>query len=336
MGRTTDRRYSPRRSPSPGSCGKGALAIAAAGFGLSLAAAVCFGLYAVARRHSALDPWTYTAWFGVAVAGLGSMLWVGLSLTHRPAGPAGLWWVGAESAAIWAGASVAYVLSIDRIGVARAGAMKNLAALFGTIFGWWFAAGPLDAWRGACALVGSALVVVAAVRLGGAPLGAGVPLSVRGRVDAWGVLAGLAAAAGIGGYLVPALALVDAGGWTLWRYQAAMAVTGGLMCLLPWIVRRVAGRAGPVVVPPLSPLKAAGVPVLSGLVWFAGSVLVVPGTALAGLAIAWPVSQLGFFVTLAWGVHAFDEVASGAGRGRVRGAAAVALLALVFLGVARA
>ena len=318
--------------------GKGAVAIAAAGFSLSLAAAVCFGLYAVLRRRSALDPWTYTAWFGLVVTGLGSILWVGLALTHRLGGPIGLWWVSAESAAVWAGASVAYVLSIDRIGVARAGAMKNLAALFGTIFGLWFAPGPFGAWRGAAALAGSALVVVAAVLLGGAQPGAGMPTPVRGGgVDAWGVLAGIAAAAGIGGYLVPALALVDAGGWTLWRYQAAMAIVGGLLCLLPWMVRHgVRLTTSRVALPTALPLKALGAPALAGLVWFAGSVLVVPGTALAGLAVAWPVSQLGFYVTLVWGIRAYAEMDVASGRGRVWGAAAVTLLALLLLGAARA
>jgi glucose uptake protein GlcU len=290
---------------------------------------VCFGLYVLPRRHSHLDPWAYSAAMGLVVAALGGAAWLGLAWAGQGAlGPAALRRC-ALSGAIWAGSNVAYVLAIDRAGVARANALKNTTALFATAFGL-LAGERLLPGQAAAAVAGSALIVAAALLLGAAPRAPTAGEAPRPGTDALGVLAGLAAAAGIGYYLVPALPVVQAGPWGWLRYQAALGVFGGLANAAPHAIRLALGRARGI------PRRELGPPVLAGCLWFAGSALVTPATPLVGLAISWPLSQLSFYLTLLWGVAVYREVDLGRARGAVWAGAACTLAALVLFGLARA
>jgi len=306
-------------------------AIVALGFLLSIGSAGCFGLYVLPRRRSPLDAWAYTAAMGGAVAALGALLWCGLAITgHGRMGPGALSRC-TLSGAVWFVANTAYTGAIDRIGVARASAMKNLTALFGTVFGLLLTGERLGPAQGAEALAGSALIVAAALLIGGARGGAGMPgAQARARrLDPLGVVLGLVAAAGIGYYLVPAIPVLHASrlGWL--QYQAVLGVSGGLLSLLPHAVRRLRGRA--------APLAAAQdrLPAAAGGLWFLGSLLVTPGTTLLGLAIAWPLSQLSFYLTLGFGVAVFHEIDLARSRPSVWIGGACTLAALALFGLAR-
>lgn len=312
---------------SPGGAARIAFAV---GFALSLAAAFCFGLYVLPRRYSALDPWAYAAGMGGSAMALSAVLWLALAALGHAALPPRATGRSVASAAVWLGGNFAYVLAIDRIGVARASAIKNLAALFGTLAGLLLVGERLGPAQGAAAVAGSALVVAAAALVGASRPAAGAPAPTRaaGRVDPAGVLCALGAAAGIGCYLIPARSLIAAWPWGFLQYQVVLGAVGGLGSLLPHAVRRVRGATA-------IPRAAARLPWLAGATWYAGSLLVTPATALVGIAISWPLSQLSFYVTLAWGVLRLHEIDVRRSRGAVATGAVCTLLALGLLGWAR-
>lgn len=310
----------------------GSTIVVALGFMLSLASAMCFGAYVLPRRYSDVDPWAYSAGMGVAVLGLGILLWIGLALAGHASLVAGGLWRSAFAGLIWFLSNVAYIIAIDRTGVARANAFKNLTALFATVFGLWLTGERLLPWQTAAAVAGSLLIVAAALTIGGAPRGTGMPERASGRsgLDPGGVLMGLVAAAGIGYYLVPALPVVRASAWGWVQFQALLGIFGGLLSCAPYVLRRLAGRGQRLALPSL-PL-----PALAGALWFAGSSLVTPATLLVGLAISWPLSQLSFYVTLLWGISVFREIDLARAQRAVWMGSVLTLIALVLFGVARA
>ena len=292
---------------------------------------MCFGLYVLPRRRSGLDPWAYSAGMGLMVLILGAGTWLALALAgHGHYTPVDLARC-AVSGAVWFLSNVAYILAIDHAGVARANAIKNLTALFGTVFGV-MAGERLAPLQALAAFSGSAAIVSAAALIGTTRRGAGLRGQGPTAAPAFGVIMGLLAAAGIGYYLVPALPLVAGGAWGWVRYQAALGVFGGTLSIAPHAFRRLLRRGEPL--PARG--RALGLPVLAGALWFAGSCLVTPAAKLVGLAISWPLSQLSFYVTLAWGVRVFDEIDWARSRPAVWAGAALTLVALVLFGWAKA
>ncbi len=332
------RSWGQRLEPAVASIRREAETIGAAlGFLLSLGSAVFFGSYVLPRRYSSLDPWAYTAAMGLALAVMGALLWFGLTLGGHGALNAGALRRCALAGLVWASANVAQILAIDRVGVARANAFKNLAALFGTAFGLWLTGERLVPTGAAAVSAGSLLVVVAALAVGGSAGGRGMPGAASGRagLDPFGVCAGMLAAAGIGYYLVPGLPVVASSPWGWAQFQAVLALAGGVLSTLPWLARQALRGRGP---------AGAGArgwgsmapPLLAGVCWFVGSSLVTPAAVLIGLAISWPLSQLSFFVTLFWGVAVFHEIDLARGWRRVWLGGACSLLALALFGFARA
>ncbi len=297
---------------------------------LSIGSAGCFGLYVLPRRRSPLDAWAYTAAMGLAVAILGALCWCGLALAGHGRMGQGALFRCTLSGAVWFLANTAYTGAIDRIGVARASAAKNLTALFGTAFGLLLTGERLGPAQALEALAGSALIVAAALLIGRARRGAGMPRSQSDarRLDPLGVLLGLVAAAGIGYYLVPAIPVLDASRWGWLQYQAALGISGGLLSLVPHCLRRLRGRAAPL------RLQDERLPGAAGGLWFLGSLLVTPGTTLLGLAIAWPLSQLSFYLTLGFGVAVFHEIDLTRSRRSVWIGGACTLVALALFGLA--
>jgi glucose uptake protein GlcU len=267
----------------------------------------------------------------------------------------------AVSGLIWALANLAYILAIDAAGVARATAVKNLTGLFGTLAGIVLLGELIHAASIAMTLVGSAAVAFSAVLLGRlqapavtdgdpgsllrvgsergstpgaaaeqrdvpAPVSAAIP---GGSARILGMFLALLAAIGLGVYLVPGLSAMGHG-VTTEMYVASFAFVAGVASLVIAAVwARIAGtslRARP---------REIGLAGLAGVLWIAGSAAVTPATELAGLAIAWPVSQLGFFLTLAYAVVRLREVDWVRGRRSVWAASVLTLIGLVLLGVAR-
>lgn len=324
------------------------------GFLLALLSAVAFGLYVLPRRESRLGPEAYLLYmalgFLIPAAGM-LVLLHGPGHEALPTGP-NLRDV-VLSGVIWALANLAYILAIDATGVARATAVKNLTGLFGTLAGIVLLGELLHAASIAMTLFGSAAVAVSAILLGrlAAPdTGpAGPARTTEGDIDSgtWpspnrptsgpgpgtrrylGMFLALLTAVGLGVYLVPGL-LAMARGVTIEMYVASFAFVAGLASILMaavWaFVRGSPLRVG---------LREASLPALAGLLWIGGSASVTPAAQLTGLAIAWPVSQLGFFLTLAYAIVRLREVDWARGRKSVLLASGLTLVGLVLLGVAR-
>ena len=313
-----------------------------AGFLLALLSAVLFGVYALPRRHSRLGPWPYTLWmalgFTVPALCLAAVLHVGLGepLPHGAA-------LGrvAEAGTVWAVANIAYVLAIDAAGVARATAVKNLTGLFGTLFGVWLLHEVLAPWAVAIAFLGSAAVAASAVVLGrltapdaeSAVASESARTADAGRARALGTAMGLVAAVGLGLYLVPGLLAMRAGVSSP-MFVATFATAAGLASALAAGFRfALGGRRG--AQGPGGSGAGARAPLLAGVLWLGGSLAVTPAAQMAGMAIAWPISQLGFFLILAYAVVRLREVDWATGKRSVYLASALTLAGVVLLGVAR-
>lgn len=331
------------------------------GFLLALVSAVAFGLYVLPRRESRLGPEAYLFYMAVGFL-IPSVLMMaflhGLGHETLPTG-ANLAYV-VLSGVIWALANLSYILAIDAAGVARATAVKNLTGLFGTLAGIVLLGELLHAASILMTLVGSAAVAASAILLGrlsapesvsgAAEDGAGAlaadeggdgetggahhgATATGGSAPAAGRLLGmvlaLLAAVGLGVYLVPGLVAMKRG-VTTEMYVASFAFVAGIatiVMVMVWAWMRASRlRAG---------FREALLPGIAGVLWIGGSAAVTPATTLTGLAIAWPVSQLGFFLTLAYAIIRFREVDWARGRRSVMIASGLTLVGLVLLGVAR-
>jgi glucose uptake protein GlcU len=301
----------------------------AAGFALSLLSAVCFGLYVLPRRQSSLPAPTYLTSMAVGFSIPAALVLWALHVGLGEAWPRAIQWVqSGETGALWAGANLAYVLAIDRTGVARATAVKNLTGLFGTLAGVVLVGEEMRAWAAAALLLGSALLAWAATVLGRLQWSPGG--SPGGKGGAGGYLLALLAAMGLGVYLVPGLPAVRAG-MPVEMFVAAFALAAGACTVAGASAWALASRQ------PLWPSrKEAGRPLLAGLLWFGGSAAVTPASFLVGLAVSWPLSQLGFFLTLAYAAARLGEVDLGEHRRAVAGASALTLAGMALLAVARA
>lgn len=340
------------------------------GFLLALLSALAFGLYVLPRRESRLGPEVYLFYMAIGFLIPSTLLMVFLHAVLRepiPAGPSA--WDVVWSGLIWAFANLAYILAIDAAGVARATAVKNLTGLFGTLAGIVLLGELLHAASIVMTLIGSVAVALSAILLGqlSAPkpepvaepsAGAAVPTaettkdatasaapgSAAGMRTAplpaptagsrrlmIGMLLALLSAVGLGVYLVPGLQAMDRG-LTTEMYVGSFAFAAGVASILIAILWALASGSS-------ARLRVswteARLPGLSGLLWICGSAAVTPATQLTGLAIAWPVSQLGFFLTLAYAIVRLREVDWAQGKRRILVASGLTLIGLVLLGVAR-
>jgi len=337
------------------------------GFALALVSALAFGLYVLPRRMSRLDAATYLAYMAVGFLVPASVLIAVLhGVAHERLPSVHVRGLVALSGLIWAAANLAYILGIDAAGVARATAVKNLTGLFGTLAGIVLLGELLHPASIAMTLAGSGAVALAAILLGRLsaprempeapsvaaekkdarpapgwasgtlPAEDGLAVEAEPAPDArpggrrvLGMGLGLVAAVGLGVYLVPGLVAMRAG-LTAEMYVASFAFVAGAASLVGAVGWAWATRQRLRV-----PWHEAWPALVAGVLWLGGSASVTPATEMTGLAVAWPVSQLGFYLTLAYAVVRLREVDWQTGRRAVLVASALTLVGLVLLGVAR-
>jgi len=263
----------------------------ALGFLLAGLTAVAFGLYMVPRRFSHASPDDFSTCMGIGVAvTLALPLLTG---TGRFVLPGFLLAVG--SGVVFALATRLFVLSVDRLGLSRATPVKNLAGVFGTVFGLWLLAEYRDAGTLLIAqlVLGSLLIALGAYLIGGVghPRGA-APAPARS--DAAGFAFAVLSAACFGFYLVP-LRLSAPLGQNLGYLGVGLGALAGLG--LPHLAT---GRMR-------CSLREGALGLLAGLLLACGVLVGTPATRLIGLSVAWPLAQLNTFVALGVGVFWLRE-----------------------------
>lgn len=271
--------------------------------------------------------------FGIA----GAVLWAILALTGVPPLKGADWLALTESAAIWSAANFAYILAIDGVGIARSTAIKNLTGVFGTLAGVLLLGEILSAVRALAAVAGSFGIVFAAVLIAGAKDSSHPRTDAAAATDVrpnfgqlGGTLFGIAAALGYGLYLVPALPILNTAGTSSSLFVAVFSVVACVLTV--WVVALFRWAHVAIEVPGRRDL---GLPIIAGIVWFLGSLSVTPAASLIGLAISWPLSQMGFYIALAYAVWWLHEVDPKRQRTRLALASLATLAGMVFLAVAR-
>jgi glucose uptake protein GlcU len=270
------------------------------GFALAGLTALAFGLYMVPRRFSRSSSADFSTCMGIGIA---------VTLAVPVLAGAGVFvlrgfLLALGSGVVFALATHLFVLAVDRLGLTRATPVKNLAGIFGTLFGLTL----LGEYRGAGSalileLVAGSLLIAAGAYLIGGMTGSREELAHNGRADATGFALALVSAACFGFYLVPLRLAVPLGSGFGYLGVGLGALAGlGLPHL----------RRGPI----CCSARDFSLGVLSGVLLAAGVLLGTPATRLIGLSVAWPLAQLNTFVALGaalvW-LHEFD-----AGRWRLR------------------
>jgi len=264
------------------------------GFALAVLAAVAFGLYMVPRRLSRSSPDDFSSFMGIGIA-----ITLALPLVAGPGRfvPGGFL-LSIGSGLVFALATHLFVLAVDRLGLTRATPVKNLAGVFGTLFGLTI----LAEYRGAGpALIGqlvagSLMIAVGAYLIGGVGDRAREPSAPGLRGQAGGFLLALLSAACFGFYLVPLRLSAPLGPHLGYLGMGVGALLG---LVLPHLF---VGRLG-------SSPRDALLGMLSGALLAIGALLGTPATRLIGLSVAWPLTQLNTFVALVAGscwLHEFD------------------------------
>lgn len=252
------------------------------GFGLALLTALAFGLYMVPRRLSRSSSDDFSTCMGIGIAATLAVPLLGGAGAFVLRG----FLLALGSGLVFALATHLFVLAVDRLGLTRATPVKNLAGVFGTLFGLTL----LREYSGAgnwliLQLVGGSLLIAGGAYLIGGMTGSGTEFARGGKVDATGFTLALLSAACFGFYLVPLrlAAPLDNGFGYLGVGLGALAGLG-----LPHL------RRGPLCCAP----RDFSLGVLSGVLLAAGVLLGTPSTRLIGLSVAWPLTQLNTFVAL--------------------------------------
>jgi len=286
----------------------------ALGFTLALLTAVAFGLYMVPRRFSRCSSDDFSTTMGIGIA-----ITLALPLLGGPGRfvPGGFL-LAVGSGLVFALATHLFILAVDRLGLTRATPVKNLAGVFGTLFGLTILA---EYHSAGAALVlqlvlGSVMIAIGAYLIGGvgAPREAGPGL--RGSAGSFGLA--LLSAACFGFYLVP-LRLSAPLGTHLGYLGVGIGALLGLG--LPHLLT---GRFA------CSP-RDGGLGLLSGVVLAVGVLLGTPATRIIGLSVAWPLTQLNTFVALAAGYFLLREFNAVGERGRLLAASVLTLLGIACL-----
>ncbi len=285
------------------------------GFALALLAALAFGLYMVPRRFSHSSSWDFSTYMGIGIA-----VTLAVPLLAGP-GPFVLrgFLLALLSGLVFALATHLFVLAVDRLGLTRATPVKNLAGVFGTLFGLTILAEYRSAGLGVVLqlVAGSVMIAVGAYLIGGvgaltkSPGGA----SARGQTSGF-VLAFLSAAC-FGFYLVP-LRLSLPLGSGLGYLGMGIGTLAGLLA-----PRLFVGRIG-------WSARDSSLGLLAGVLLALGVLFGTPATRLIGLSVAWPLTQLNTFVALAAGLYWLHEFDARRERGRLF---AATLLTVVGIGL---
>jgi len=269
------------------------------GFLFALGSAVFFGLYMVPRKMAHGTP----AQFAV---GMISGVLVGVTLLQLAGGArlvasARQVVSGYLSGVLWAAGIALFSQAVSRMGLARATPIKNTTAVMGTILALVFAGETAEV-HPALALLGSGLVVSAAVILGRMSCEDGAACSSGGSVR--GVALSLGAAVAFASYAVPLKGLLRQGvprtEAIFWIAQGAFVGSLVFFCRRWRELRAVAG----------CPACMTWAP-LGGLVWLAGALCLAVGIEKTGISIAWSVGNLNTLVAVAVGTWVFREVHPG-------------------------
>ncbi len=264
------------------------------GFGLALLAALAFGLYMVPRRFSTSSSWDFSTYMGIGIAATLAVPLIGGSGEFVLRG----FLLALLSGLVFALATHLFVLAVDRLGLTRATPVKNLAGVFGTLFGLTI----LAEYRSAGLLVvaqlvaGSLMIAVGAYLIGG--VGAPQADSAGGsaRRQAAGFALAFLSAACFGFYLVPLRLSLPLGSGLGYLGMGIGTLVGLLAPRLVVGSPRWSGRD-------------SWLGLLAGVLLALGVLFGTPATRLIGLSVAWPLTQLNTFVALAAGLywlHEFD------------------------------
>jgi len=286
-----------------------------AGFALALAAAVAFGLYMLPRHFSTLRAPDFSAAMGV-----GSLVTLSVPLAFATGRFTALGFALAVGAGlIWALATHLFVLSVDALDITRATPVKNLAGVFGTLFGLlllheYATSGSLTI---AQLVLGSLLIGVGAYLIGGLAGSAARGATPRG-AKLRGFLWAFVSALCFGFYIVPLRLSAPLGAGFAYFGLGLGAMLG--LSLPRWL-------RGTWRLPP----REFGLGALAGALLALGAILGVPATRLIGLSIAWPLTQLNTFVALAASVFWLREYDPRQARPRLLSAGILTLFGLVLL-----
>ncbi len=272
------------------------------GFLLALLAAVAFGFYMVPRRFSQSSSGDFSAYMGIGIAGtLAAPLFAG---PGNFASRGFLLAIG--SGLVFALATHLFVLAVDRLGLTRATPVKNLAGVFGTLFGLtilaeYHAAGILVIVQ---LVAGSLVIAVGAYLIGGIGHAGRATADTDARERTVGFLLAFLSAACFGFYLVPLRLSAPLGSGFGYLGVGIGALAGLVVPRLfagPFHWRAEDSRLG----------------ILAGVLLAVGVLLGTPATRLIGLSVAWPLTQLNTFVALAAGLFWLHEFDAGRERGRL-------------------
>ena len=286
------------------------------GFALALLTALAFGLYMVPRRFSGSSSSAFSTYMGIGVALTlaAPLLWGPGAFVLRG------FLLAIGSGLVFALATHLFVLAVDRLGLSRATPVKNLAGIFGTLFGLtilaeYRGAGP---WLILQLVAGSVMIALGAYLIGGIGDPGGLPQGAERSQAAQGFLLALFSAACFGFYLVP-LRLATPLGTNFGYLGVGLGAAAGLVG-----PRLVAGRPG-------GARRDAGLGLLSGVLLAAGVLLGTPATRLIGLSVAWPLTQLNTFVALGAGLLWLHEFDARRERKRLLGATVLTLVGIALL-----
>ena len=309
-----------------------------AGFGYSVVALIFFGVYPVVRKLSTASGLEFMLAMTVGVAlstfPLGILLAPDLIISARYV------LLSYLSGALWTIGTVAFMFSVDCMGLGRASPIRNTTVIIGVVsgvvlFGEFSFAEPL---RLLLVLAGSSLIVYSAMSFGRihsvgqmalhrCPVGL-IPFTSQVRrletSDGTGVLLAVVTAVCYGLYAVPGkIATEGVGGVFEYAFYLGHS-TLVFMAVAYGIIRRDLRVLN-------LPVREWALGVFGGLLWTIAFIGLFKGVELIGLAVSWSVANLNILASTAVSVFLLKEIDTRSEGTNLRNGLVAALIGMAFL-----